>query len=1101
MINSTKPFDEAYNKLNPEQKAAVDTIDGPLLVLAGPGTGKTQLLAVRVANILKHTDIAPANILCLTFTESATANMRKRLRSLIGDSAYDVTISTYHSFGSDIIKSYSEYFQQISMDRTDDVRLEHPIDELSQIKLVQELIDKLPFDSLLLSARYYLKDVVSTINDLKKNLLTPSHLKALALSNLAQIAQAQPILDELINQPGGFSRQKDQRKRQYANLMDGLTSLSGSLVELATSELKSATDHSELTNSTTPLTTWKNAWLHKDANDNFTLTKKATSQKMLDLAGVYESYEQALTKDSLYDFTDMITRAIDGLSRSSELRFNLQERYQYILLDEFQDTNPSQFELVKKIADHPVHEGRPNLMAVGDDDQAIFAFQGANVGNIQDFLNSFRDVQVINLVHNYRSHHDILHVAHNIATQIKARIHHQIEGIDKILVESSLSLPAQSEIIRCTLPSEAVEYSWVTHRINDLIKSGVAPKEIAVIAPKHYLLENLVPFLRHFSIPLSYEKRENILDTEIIKLLRQSAELTHALSTKNEAKINEFFPLVLSHPYWEIPAVEIWRLNWDFVKQDNPLSWAELALASRATSTVANYYLELSREVATKPLESILDELIMGTPLKSYYFGEDARESNALLYYEAITYLSLIRSQLRERQLATTHPLTLTDFLDLFAMYESAGEGLLNSHPISQGKNSVSLLTAYKAKGLEFDHVFILHAHDDVWGSTSRGSNNKLSLPKNLAHIRYAGSSDDERLRLFFVAITRARYGLYLSSHTHTDTGKPTLPLKYLGEDAGHSPHLPPAAQTITTSEPTPLELSASVATLWVAGRVALPLNFSDLLADTLDAYLMSPTHLNTFLDLEYGGPEEFLVNTLLKFPSAPTLESEYGQAIHRALEWYQQQLGSGQRKSIEGAVDYYRQALSRRPLSQLDRANLLAKGEVVLQKYLTTRADMFKSVAKTEVNFYSEGVVIGEARLTGKIDRLEVDQKNKTLKIVDFKTGKPIAGWHSSLKGYKYRHQLYFYKLLIEGSRTWRGYKVTEARLEFVEPTDDLKTGEIARPLSIQFSETEEQSFKKLLQVVWAKIQSLDLPDISKYPRTIQGTKAFEKDLLLYST
>lgn len=1097
MSNNTQAFAAAYQQLNPEQKKAVDTIDGPLLVLAGPGTGKTQLLSVRVANILKRTDASPSNILCLTFTESAASNMRKRLRSLIGDAAYDVTISTYHSFGSDIIKSYSEYFQKISTDRTDDVRLVHPIDELSQIKIVEEVINQLPFDSLLLSARYYIKDVVGTINDLKKNLITPPKLKELALSNLAQIEQAQSIIDALINKPGGFSRKKDQLRSQYANLMGELTSISGGLVEAATSELKTATEESELINSTTPLTSWKNAWLHKDANDNFTLTKKETSQKMLDLAGVYEGYEQALAKDSLYDFNDMITSAIDGLSSSSELRFNLQERYQYILLDEFQDTNPSQFELVKLLCDHPVHEGRPNVMAVGDDDQAIFAFQGASIGNIQDFLNSFRDVRVINLVRNYRSHQDILHVAQNISTQIKDRIHHQIDGIDKILIESSPALPTQATVTRSELSSAAAEYSWVAGMIGQLLKSGVDPKEIAVIAPKHHLLENLVPFLHHQSIPLSYEKRENILDTEIIKIIRHSAELVHALYTNNPSKINEYFPLVLSHPYWGISAVDIWRLNWDFGKKDNTRSWAELALESSATSVAANYYLKLCGEVATKPLEYILDQLVTGTPLKSYYFGEDERGSNALLYYEAITHLSLIRSQLRDRQLSTNQELTLTDFLDLFTMYESAGEGLLNSHPISQGKNSVSLMTAYKAKGLEFDHVFILHAHDDIWGSTSRGSNNKLSLPKNLTHIRYAGSSDDERLRLFFVALTRARHGLYISSHTTTDVGKPTTPLKYLGEGNGLSPHLPPGSQTIRVVEPSTLELSESVATLWAAGRVTLPVNFRDLLADTLDTYVMSPTHLNTFMDLEHGGPEVFLVNTLLRFPSAPTVESEYGQAIHNTLEWYQQQLHSERSPSVADVVGHYQLALSRRHLSQIDKDNTLAKGELVLQKYLSSRVEMFKRVAKTEVNFANEGVVLGETRLTGKIDRLEIDSTNKTLRIVDFKTGSPVSSWGSSLKAYKYRHQLYFYKLLIEGSRSWRGYKVTEARLEFVEPAS-LRDGEIMSPLSIVFSDQEEAEIKSLIQVVWDKIQNLNLPKVTKYAKSLQGTKQFERDLLL---
>ena len=151
-MNST-PFDTAYSRLNPEQKKAVDTIYGPLLVLAGPGTGKTQLLSARVANILKLTDTTPSNILCLTFTESGATNMRNRLRDFIGSSAYEVTINTYHSFGSDIIKSYNSYFQKLKLDRTYDIRLERPIDELSQIKIIESIIAKLPFDSPLLSAR------------------------------------------------------------------------------------------------------------------------------------------------------------------------------------------------------------------------------------------------------------------------------------------------------------------------------------------------------------------------------------------------------------------------------------------------------------------------------------------------------------------------------------------------------------------------------------------------------------------------------------------------------------------------------------------------------------------------------------------------------------------------------------------------------------------------------------------------------------------------------------------------------------------------------------------------------------------------------------
>ncbi|MCA9342686.1 UvrD-helicase domain-containing protein, partial [Candidatus Saccharibacteria bacterium] len=146
-------FENSYSLLNKQQREAVDQIDGPLLIIAGPGTGKTQLLSTRVANILKKTDVQPSNILCLTFTESGAHNMRDRLKDMIGDEAYDATISTYHSFGSEIIKNYSEYFQQISIERTDDIRMERPIDELAQIQIVEKIIENLPFDNPLLSAR------------------------------------------------------------------------------------------------------------------------------------------------------------------------------------------------------------------------------------------------------------------------------------------------------------------------------------------------------------------------------------------------------------------------------------------------------------------------------------------------------------------------------------------------------------------------------------------------------------------------------------------------------------------------------------------------------------------------------------------------------------------------------------------------------------------------------------------------------------------------------------------------------------------------------------------------------------------------------------
>ncbi len=1097
----------AYKELNDAQRQAVDTIDGPLLVIAGPGTGKTQLLSARVANILTKTDVSPSNILCLTFTESGAQNMRDRLRSLIGDSAYDVAISTYHSFGSDIIKNYSEYFQHIGIDRSDDVRMERPVDELTQIQIVEHILGKLPFDSPLLSARYYVKSVVSTISDLKQHLLTPDSLRELATSNLAQIDQAQPVIDDIVNSVGGISRKKAEKLQQYQQLLDQLSVLSGDLIEQAAADLQKAHDKAAEQNSPTPLTKWKNDWLHKNDQDQFVLTDPLRSQKMLELANIYQAYEQALKAKASYDFDDMILRAIDGLQKNDELRFNLQERYQYILLDEFQDTNPSQFELVKRIADHPVHEGRPNIMAVGDDDQAIFAFQGANVGNMKDFIASFREVGIINLTKNYRSHADILHVAHNIAGQIEDRLHTQLQDIDKVLEASATDLPKSALVSRHEFAAEASEYSWVAQKITQLIGDGADPSDIAVLAPKHRLLENIVPFLKQSDVAVSYEKRENILETEIVQGLRLAAQLLDALASGQTALANQYFPLVLSLPYWQIQPQDIWKINWQFAKRDETRPWAEIALESPALKHAVTFYLALSSTAAIEPLEITLDKLAGSlpveqgsfketAPLKNFYFETSKRTSDALKYYEAISHLSVIRARLREYQAATDRQLRLEDFLDFFVMYEAAEASLINSHPVAQSAHAVQLMTAYKAKGLEFNHVFILQAHDDVWGSASTGGGNKLSLPANLSYIRYTNSTNDERLRVFFVALTRAKHGLYITSHATKDSGKATTPLKYLAEAEGVSAHLPQHAQVIQTQDVKPQQLAQDIETLWQAGQVSLPADFRSLLADGLKRYQMSPTHLNTFLDVERNGPEAFLVQTLLRFPQAPSASGEYGTAVHNSLEWYQNQLNADKQPSTAQLIKQFNYELDNRYMTDGDRDHSRSKGHIALQQYVASRAEMFKRTAKAEVNFYSEGVLLGDAHLSGKIDRLEIDEQAKTVRIVDYKTGAPLTKWGGSVKALKYKQQLYFYKFLIEGSNTWKGYTVKEARLEFIEP-NKLIDGSIQPPLSITFDTTEEAHMKQLIKVVWDKIQALDLPDISSYSKDLKGIQAFENDLL----
>ena len=176
-------FEDAYKNLNTEQKIAVDTIDGPVMVIAGPGTGKTQVLALRVGNILKKTDTRPGNLLCLTFTDAAAINMRERLARLIGAEGYKVAVHTFHSFASDVIGNYPEYFYNGAEFL--------PADDLKQIEILEEVFLELPRSNPLSSKHEgeytYLKDAKKAIQYLKRAGLTPTEFSALIESNKKSI--------------------------------------------------------------------------------------------------------------------------------------------------------------------------------------------------------------------------------------------------------------------------------------------------------------------------------------------------------------------------------------------------------------------------------------------------------------------------------------------------------------------------------------------------------------------------------------------------------------------------------------------------------------------------------------------------------------------------------------------------------------------------------------------------------------------------------------------------------------------------------------------------------------------------------------------------
>ncbi len=1105
-----KDFDQIYKLLNTKQRQAVDQVDGPLLVIAGPGTGKTQLLSARVANILKSTDTLAQNILCLTFTESGAKNMQERLTAFIGQTAYNVQISTYHTFGSDIIKRYPEFFEN--------QRFEQPIDDLSRRSLVEAILEKLPYSNSLKPSLRYPGDLISTISDIKRNLLNPKDLQELAKQNSKQIESISPevakIFAGLARMPSGYKKSQPYFEQVASILYDYANpNPKYDLASSALTALSAAMEDAADAKSSTPLTAWKNAWLYKNADNNFVFTDHKLSAKLNDLALVLDLYQKGLAAQGLYDFDDMILRSIQAIEEFPELKFNLQEQNQYLLLDEFQDTNAAQLKLVELLTDNPINEGRPNAMAVGDDDQAIYAFQGASSSNMLKFAKMFNDTQVINLSKNYRSTPQIVDLAKRISGQISDGLASQLTDLDKSLESAITAKPKSPKPQRIHLQTSSNERSWIAQKILDLSCQGVDPSDIAVLAPKHKYLEALVPYINELGIAVAYEKRENILDTVIVKQLHVMAKLTHAISSNDTSAANQLFPEVLSYEFHKLPIASVWKTNWQFARRDNMACWAELASNEPSLVVSIGFFNTLGLKCANMGLEETLDTLIgnrsidvagtaYNSPLKDYYFGTKDLSDNPNSYYQTLSHLSAIRDEVRARQLAQTagNKLALQDFLDLFNLYQSAGQPLLDNQSVQQSDSAVNLLTAYKAKGLEFEHVIVMSALDSVWGPSARSNFNRVTLPANLKPIRHAGATPDERLRLFFVALTRAKTGLYMSSYQNQDNGKQNLLLRFLDErrqedDTIESTLLPEGSQTALqpniNSNP---NLSQPIELEWGINTSTIKPSLKSLLKKRLDYYRLSPTHLNTFIDLSWGGPQTFLLNNLLRFPQAPGIDGEYGNAIHQTLDWYQAELNTTQKHpTMQILEENFTKQLDTRYIDPGQKPLLLERGISALNSYLAARSDTFAPGDKSEANFKSEGVLVGEAHLTGNIDKIEIDKKNKLITVVDYKTGQAFDKWSSNLKLFKYRQQLYFYKILVEQSNSYQGYKVQKGRLEFIEPSDD---GRIMH-LELTFEDQELIRLKQLIQVVWRHITTLDLPDTSGLGSNLADVKQFIDSLI----
>ncbi len=1006
-------FQAFLDTLNPAQRAAVDQVEGPVLVVAGPGTGKTHLLTARIGNILIKTDARPQNILCLTFTDAGASAMRQRLLQRIGPEAQRVPIFTFHAFCNRVIQENAEYFGKGNPE---------PVTDLERIEIVRDLLGKLPPEHPLRAGKKdvfqfeeHLRDLFST---LKKEGWTPG----LVLNRSNEFLKGLPTNPAYLYQ--------------------------------------------------------RNSKLYKKGDPKTALVVEVTEkiERLKAAADLFPKYLHAMERAARYEYEDMLLWVARAFEKNQALLLNYQERYQYILVDEFQDTNGAQFHLLNLLLDF---WATPNIFIVGDDDQSIYEFQGARLQNLREFQERYhKGLKTIVLDENYRSAQPILDAASQVIENNSLRVVNLFEGSLQKHLHGNPTLAGTVAIY--SFPNRLQETTRIVQQIEQLIAGGTAPAEIAVLYARHRQADRLLDLLQKKGIPYQTKRPVNVLDLPIIQHFRSLLGYLQEESTRPFSGEPRLFRL-LHAAFWGFSELDLARIALSCQversskseevyleigkKREQKKHWRELlsdevALRALSLSAPDSFQLLGTRlnawisEAQNLPLPQLIEHLFAQTGLVTWALQQPDKG----WYLQVLhTVMEFVRNE------ATRNPRrSLAKLLDLLDSMDD------NKLPLPLNQSvlpvaGVQLLTAHAAKGLEFGHVFMLDCTEDTWDKNAGGNRGHFFLPETLTRSSEADALEARR-RLFYVAMTRAKYQLQLSFPLSDDVGKSLIQSQFLMETG-----LPIVPHEVAY----PVLLETQALLLVDAPLPVVQLPDSSLLDALLADYTLSITALNRYLRC----PLAFYYEDVLKVPAASSEAASFGLAMHGAMQQFLLKM-KGHKKyewpSSDALLKIFEQEMNRQRgfFSEQGFTQRLALGKDYLRRIHVEQVPFWRKRAIVERRV--DRVEVDGVPIAGVLDKIEWLDAG-LLRIVDYKTGNPdpkktAAPSDNQPNGGDYWRQLAFYQILLERAHLYPE-TVGRTAISWLSP-DKRGTFPITE---ISFTKEEIHLVEGLIREVYAKIQARD--------------------------
>jgi len=971
---------------NAQQQKCIDfdNVKGKYLVLAGPGTGKTFTIVERIKNMLLN-GVEPEKILCLTFTEAAANEMKKRIEDECNMISCGVQIFTYHGFCSFIIDEFPEEFEipsnyKVITDAVSKAFIKQCMDEMNPEFFRTDKND--PY--------FYINTIRNRISLIKQNRLT----KEQYFENISQNPDWEPAKKEIEIKLAEKYKKGDTRTK---------------------------TDEGNLE----------------------TLTKKINQAK--ELWNFYEIYQQKMNENRYLDFNDMINLVLDKFEKNRGFLDQVANKYEYIMVDEYQDTNKSQNEIVF-ILSHALKTA--NIFVVGDDNQIIYRFQGAKLETISNFLLEFPDTEVICLTENMRSTQPILDVARAVILQDPLNLEKDGRfsqySISKDLIAKNKEVLPKSKPVRFYKYADIMqEYTEIVNEIELIINSDECPinkktgekaySEIAVLTRSNIEAENFAELFKQRNIP--YELKEG---KDIFKITAVNVLFFYIRFLINpEMHSFRIFQLLTAQPFSINPKdyqilfnevskgktfIDVLR-NTDWEKYHDP----------KKLQNFIEIYDYLTEFKSKENIKNTILEIGYKTGIFDYYINTDINRTESIAGLKCFIDEAVGFSDIYG-----------TSFLEEFYSYIKAileDDETLCTEKAPVSLNAIQICTYHSSKGKEFEYVYMPTLTSDKWESNSKSL--KSDIPLDITEYKTPLELKDEikpsdLAKLMYVAITRAKHTLRLS-YPEKINGKVKKATKFL---VSIQDMFEREKESFAYDEVTYWK---QVKNYLIKRDYDYKVEFKDLITAKLDNRAFSPTSVNRYL----ACPRQYLYNDVLQLKQKdgnPNALS-YGIAVHKACEdafkFLRDKKMPPQKSEF---INWFKEELSNLPMdSYQQRCNFITRGEQKLGDYYAQVCNTLPT-SVFDVEYKLEYVFDDGIKFVGVIDRIDINSDG-TYVIYDYKTGNNKNNEIAKGKDHEdYYYQMAWYKYFYEKKT---GNKVSMTK--FIYPED------IAKNLNgIEYDESE---------------------------------------------